>query len=398
LSGGGRTKVHATIRTRNPTRTGAGTEIARIVVLSQRSIRHPLAGGADRYIHEIFRRLTDRHSITILSSGGVLSKPIEEIDGIEYRHFPEAFHRIALPARYLTKFAGKTDLLIDNSDVGIPWLSPVYTRVPKILVTYQVARDIFRHELARPLSEIAVSLEPRIYSAYRNTKIVTCSPSTKDDLVSLGIQSERVSVIRPGIDDSFRGFEPDGLKFGDPTIICISRFQRYKGLSYAIRSMKFVLEKVPRARLVIVGNGDPTELKEEVSRTDYAGSIEILERVPNNWESEKRVLLSKSHLLLIPSIREGYGIVVIEANACGIPAIGWEVPGVQDSIIDGKTGLLVHFGDTRALAETIVSCLSAEPRKIAELSKAAVEWARQHSWSRSAEEFELVIQTRLAGL
>src|SRR6266566_4792197 len=332
--------------------------MARIVVLSQRSVRHPLSGGAGRYIHEIFSRLSDRHSITILSSGGVHSKPIEQIDGIEYRHFPEAFHRIALPARYLMKFAGKTDLLIDNSDVGIPWLSPFYTKVPKILVTYQVARDIFHNELVRPLSEIAVGLEPRIYSLYRNNRIVTCSPSTKDDLVSLGIPSERVSVIRPGIDESFRRFQPDGTKFDDPTIICISRFRRYKGLSYAIRAMKFVLEKVPGAKLVIVGNGDPTELREEVSRTNYPGSIQILERVPNTWNAEKRFMLSRSHILLIPSIREGYGIVVIEANACGTPAIGWAVPGVQDSIVDGKTGLLVPFGDVQFLADSIVKVLS----------------------------------------
>jgi len=367
--------------------------MARIVVLSQRSLRHPLSGGAGRYIHEIFRRLTDRHSITILSSGGVHGNPIEEIDGIEYRHFPQALHRITLPARYLTKFAGKTDLLIDNSDVGIPWLSPFYTRVPKILVTYQVARGIFRYELARPLSEIAISLEPRIYSAYKNNKIVTCSPSTRDDLVSLGISSERVSVIRPGIDESFRRFESDGVKFEDPTIMCISRFRRYKGLNYAIRSMKFVLEKVPRAKLLIIGNGDPTELREEVSRTHYLRSIEVLERKPNTWDAEKRVLLSKSHLLLIPSIREGYGIVVIEANACGTPAIGWAVPGVQDSIVDGKTGLLVPFGDVRALGETIAKVLGGDLTQLKELSTPAINWARQHSWDTAAEMFGQTIDS-----
>jgi glycosyltransferase involved in cell wall biosynthesis len=260
------------------------------------------------------------------------------------------------------------------------------------MVTYQVARDIFRHELARPLSEIAVSLEPRIYSAYRNTRTVTCSPSTKNDLVSLGIPSQRVSVIRPGIDDSFREFEPDGLKFGDPTIICISRFQRYKGLSYGIRSMKFVLEKVPSAKLVILGNGDPTELKEEVSRTDYAESIQILERVPNNWESEKRALLAKSHLLLIPSVREGYGIVVIEANACGTPAVGWKVPGLLDSIIDGKTGVLVPFDNVALLGEQISDLLQDDDRR-KRMADSAKTWSGTHSWDNAAKEFGRVIES-----
>jgi len=364
----------------------------RIVVLSRRDITHPLSGGAGRYIHEIFRRLTTRYSITVLAEGGPRNQSVEEIDGITYQHFPGALHRILLPARYVTRFAGKTDLLIDNSDVGIPWLSPFYTRVPKILVTYQVAGDIFRHEFVWPVSEIAVSLEPRIYSPSRNNRIVTCSPSTKSDLVSMGIQSERISVIRPGIDDSFKGFEPDGVKFDDPTIICISRFRRYKGLGYAVRTMKFVLEKFPTAKLIIVGNGDPRDLKEEIARTDYQESIQILERAPNTWNDEKKVLLSRSHLLLIPSVREGYGIVVIEANACGIPAVGWSVPGVQDSIIDGTTGLHVPFGNIESLAESIMKVLS-DSQGSAAMSKSAMDWARHHSWDNASKEFGRIIES-----
>src|SRR6266480_2907289 len=99
----------------------ATTGMTRIVVLSRRDITHPLSGGAGRYVHEIFRRLTTRYSITVLAQGGPSSKSVEEIDGITYRHFPGALHRMLLPVRYITKFARKTDLLIDNSDVGIPW-------------------------------------------------------------------------------------------------------------------------------------------------------------------------------------------------------------------------------------------------------------------------------------
>src|SRR6266699_685030 len=367
--------------------------MTKVVVLSRRDITHPLSGGAGRYIHEIFRRLASRYSITVLAEGGPSSRRVQNIDGITYRHFPGSLHRVLLPARYITKFAGKTDLLIDNSDVGIPWLSPFYTKVPKILVTYQIARGIFHYELSRPLSEMAIRLEPRIYSAYGSNEIVTCSPSTKDDLVSLGIRAERITVIRPGIDDSFRGFEPNGPKFDNPTIMCISRFRRYKGLSYAVRTMKFVLEKVPSAKLVIVGNGDPKELKEEISRTNYSESIQLEQRLPNTWDDEKRALLSRSHLLLIPSVREGYGIVVIEANACGTPAIGWAVPGVQDAIVNGKTGLLVPLGDIRGLGETIAKVLGKESTQLNDLSQPAIGWARPHSWDTAAEVFAQTIDS-----
>src|SRR5690242_16019837 len=126
-----------------------------VIVLSRRDITHPLSGGAGRYIHEIFRRLTTRYAITVLAEGGRGSKLVEEIDGITYRHFPGRFHRILLPPRYVAKFARRTDLLVDNADVGVPWLSPLYSNVPRIVVIYQVAGNIFHHELPRPLSEIA---------------------------------------------------------------------------------------------------------------------------------------------------------------------------------------------------------------------------------------------------
>src|SRR2546428_4856007 len=367
----------------------------RVVVLSRRDITHYLSGGAGRYIHEIFRRLTTRYSVTVLAEGGPGSKPVTEIDGITYRHFSGSFQRLLLPARYVTKFAGRTDVLVDNADVGIPWLSPLYTKVPRIVVIYQVAGNIFHHELARPLAEVAIRLEPRLYQMYKNSEVVTCSPSTKNDLLRLGLSPEKVSVIVPGIDDSFRRFEPDGHKFSDPTVVCISRFRRYKGLGYAIRAMKYVLERTPRAKLIIVGNGDETEVKKEVQRTSYPDSIRILQRTPNKWNDEKRFMLSRAHLLLIPSVREGYGIVVIEANACGTPAVGWSVAGVQDSIVDGKTGFLVPFGNTRALGQTIAKCLEAAEPQCSSLSRNALEWARQHSWDKAAKEFEKTIETAL---
>jgi glycosyltransferase involved in cell wall biosynthesis len=210
--------------------------------------------------------------------------------------------------------------------------------------------------------------------------------------VNIGLSSANITVIRPGVDDSFLKFQPSGQKFDVPTIVCISRFRRYKGLGFAIAAMNQVLVQVPSARLIIVGNGDSSELQRQISRGDYGTSIEIRHRAPNSWNEEKRTLLSKSHLLLVPSIREGYGIVVIEANACGTPAIGWAVPGVKDSILDGKTGLLVPFGDVDALAKTITKCLS-ESQLRGELSRSAVGWARQHSWDAAAKKFAETIDS-----
>src|SRR5207245_7703751 len=119
----------------------------RITVLSRRGIGHQLSGGDGRYVHEIFRRLTRRYSVTVLCSGGANSPREQEIDGITYRQFPGAFHRILLPVRFIVKFDRKTDLLVDNADVGIPWLSPLYSRTPRITIIHQLVREIFFDEL-----------------------------------------------------------------------------------------------------------------------------------------------------------------------------------------------------------------------------------------------------------
>jgi glycosyltransferase involved in cell wall biosynthesis len=156
--------------------------------------------------------------------------------------------------------------------------------------------------------------------------------------------------------------------------------------------MRHILAKVPNATLIIAGNGDPREVENELSHTNFADTVKILKRSPHSWDDEKKSLLSNAHLALVPSMKEGYGIVVIEANACGTPAIGWKVPGLQDSILDGETGVLVPFGDVRKLGETVASFLMDE-RGRQEMSERAIRWARTHSWDTAAKEFSRVIES-----
>lgn len=331
--------------------------------------------------------------MTVISKAQKDLPRAEVVDGIEIVRLP--FHRLArimMPAALVTHFVKRADILVDNGDIGFPWLTPLYTRKPSVSIIYQASRQVFRSELDPIQSTIAMNVEPIIHRLYAKSVVVTCSPSTKYDLVQDGIPAENIRVIRPGLGDDFLKFEPVAKKFSNPTITCISRFRRYKGLHYPVRAMKFVLEKVPNARLVIVGNGNPEEVLNEVAQTKYSKSVDILVRRPNEWNDEKRTLLSKSHLLIIPSVREGYGIVVLEANACGTPAIGWTVAGLQDSIIDGQTGILVPYGNTELLSERITDFLVDDTLRV-KMGASAVTWARQHSWEKAAREFDVVLDS-----
>jgi glycosyltransferase involved in cell wall biosynthesis len=365
----------------------------RILVLSHRDIRHHDGGGAPLYIHEIFKRLVKLYRITIVSTKERGLPTRERIDGLDIIRLPfPKLSRLTVPISVITRLLGRSDILIDNGSVGFPWLTPLYSQQPRIAIVYQVAAEIFNYELPRPLSDIAIKLEPWVYRGYRYSKIVTCSESTKSDLVRLGIPDHNIRVIRPGIGEAFLNFQPTGQKFATPTVVCLSRFRRYKGVRYAVRAMKWVLEEVPNANLLIVGNGDDSEIRDEIARTDLGYAIRIVKRSPHYWDNEKRTLLAAAHAVVVPSVREGYGIVVIEANACGTPGVGWNVPGLRDSIVDGKTGYLVPFGDVQQLGRKI-SMILRNDDSMGLMGSSTREWAKAHSWDRASEAFHRVIES-----
>jgi glycosyltransferase involved in cell wall biosynthesis len=366
--------------------------LARIVVLSRRSIRHPLSGGASRYIHEILRRLADHHSITVLAGGSHGTYPLEVIDGITYRHFPGAFHRVLLPARYLSNFAHRSDLLIDNSDVGIPWLSPLYSRVPRITVIHQLVREIFFDELPSPASDLGFALEPLIYRLYSKSRIVAVSKSTAHDLEYCGVPEQNIEVIEPGC--STPGFPPLPLSERWPeTIGCVSRLVKYKGLQLAFKALKRMANERQGVRLLVAGSGP---YQKELSRTaEMLGVSKNVSFLGRLSDQSKLKLYGKSRVAIYPSYREGFGISVIEANSVGTPVVGWNVPGSRDSIVNETTGLLAPFPNDEAFANHVDRLLRDDTAWL-NLSNRASEWAQEHSWDKSAKQFEDTIEAALA--
>jgi len=156
--------------------------------------------------------------------------------------------------------------------------------------------------------------------------------------------------------------------------------------------MRYITESVPDAQLIIVGNGDDSIVKRELSNFPFSDSIKIVKRAPHSWDDEKKRLLSFAHVLIVPSVREGYGIVAIEANACGTSAVAWDVPGLRDSILDGETGTLVEFGDTEALAKRVVTLLRDRYAR-EKMAASALKWARTHSWDQAATEFGNILDS-----
>ncbi len=299
-----------------------------------------------------------------------------------------------LPARYLVKFAQETDLLVDNADVGIPWLSPLYSRIPRITIIHQLVREIFYDELPRPLSNLGYALEPLLYRLYSKSKIVAVSQSTALDLSHCGISKENIEVISPGCTNP--GEPRTSLKDRvTKTIGCVSRLMKYKGLQLALKAFSKVVNRFPDAKLLIAGSGPYAQDLAKISQDlGISKNVRFLGRIS---EKGKFKLYGETRVAISPSYREGFGISVIEANSLGTPVVGWNVPGSRDSILDRTTGLLAPFPDDTAFANHI-STLLTDDQTWRQLSDGAWKWARVHSWDTSAKDFETVIEHTLGNV
>ncbi|MFX0212390.1 MAG: glycosyltransferase family 4 protein, partial [Candidatus Hodarchaeota archaeon] len=210
-----------------------------------------------------------------------------------------------------------------------------------------------------------------------------------------GIPKDNVSVIYNGLDHEL--YKPNPiLKSPYPHIVYLGRIKKYKNIVHLLRAMKSLvnLKQLSKVKLSIAGRGDYEELKKAVEELGLSNYVELLGEVS---DLEKVKLYNKGWVYVSASSREGWGLTVIEANACGTPAIAYRVPGLRNTVIDGKTGLLVPHGDVRALGEAMLRMLTDDELRF-RLSRGAIEWAKQFSWEWMAEEVLHIVELALKGV
>ena len=173
-----------------------------------------------------------------------------------------------------------------------------------------------------------------------------------------------------------------------------SWIKQYKNLAHLLRAMKIIVDakQLNDVKLTIAGRGDFEELKKAVAELGLSEYVELLGEVS---DKEKVELFNRAWIYVTTSSREGWGLTAIEANACGTPAIAYNVPGLRDSIIEGETGLLAPSGDVDALGEAILRILTDNGLR-EKLSRGAVEWAKRFNWDRTASEIMNVIKNNSA--
>jgi glycosyltransferase involved in cell wall biosynthesis len=171
------------------------------------------------------------------------------------------------------------------------------------------------------------------------------------------------------------------------------RLKRYKSVDHLLRALPFVLREVPDLKVVIVGEGDDRPRLEALAReVDVQHAVKFTGFVSDD---EKVTLLQQMWFKVATSSKEGWGLTVTEANACGTPTIASDVPGLRDAVQDGRTGLLYPYGDIPNLAGKI-SLLLKNADLRGRLSAASLAWAALFNWDEAASRTIEVLERRVA--
>lgn len=349
----------------------------KILIFNWRDIKNPSAGGAEAFTHENARRwINADHEVTLFTSKFQDCKKEETVNGIKIVRAGSKYSVYREARKYYKKyFKGKFDVIIDEINTR-PFSTPKFVENEKIIVfIHQLAREYWFYEVPFPINYIGYHfLEGKWLSNYRDIPTITISNSTKQDLLNLGFK--KVFVISAGI--TFDSLTKVSSKEKEPTLIYIGRLKKAKRPDHAIKAFNLVKRKIPNAKLWIVGDG---YLRKDLEKKACNG-VKFFAYMP---EKEKIELLSRAWVLINPSIREGWGINIIEANACSTPCIAYDVPGLRDSIKNNETGLLARVATVEKLAEEILKVLSDHELR-QKLSENALKWAKNFSWDKSATE------------
>jgi glycosyltransferase involved in cell wall biosynthesis len=361
----------------------------RILVINWRDSLSPQAGGAEYHLLKVLQWLIawGHEVVLICSQFAGAPGPSEAVVGgiriIRVGSWWNAHWAVPLKAReLLTK--ERFDVLLDDVN-KIPFFAPTWSPIPVVALFHHLLAGTVFLETNLIAASALWLYERRVGRVYRDTPSIAVSRSTKEELVERGLPAHRITVIEPGLDGALYrpGVAP---KSPTPLLLVVSRLKRYKRVDVAIRALAEVRKRLPEARLIVIGSGERREALEGLARRlDQA--VTFLGQVS---DEEKVRWMNRAHLVLNPSEKEGWGLVGLEAMACGTPVIASDVPGHRDSVAEGA-GILVPAGDARSMGAAALRVL-LDPTLAAGLSARGVAWAKRFDWGRVAHSIERELQ------
>jgi len=367
-----------------------------ILILSWRGPKHPNAGGAEISTHEHAKGWAKAgHDVTLFTSAFFDCKMQEMIDGVKIKRCGRQIFGVQWEAFkwYLFSKHLKFDLVVDQFH-GIPFFTPLYVRTKKLAFIHEVTKEVWKlNPWSWPFNIIAAFVgeifEPMIFKLYKKVLFMTVSNSTRSDLITWGIPRDQITVIHNGvkIPKITNNFKKENKK----TLIFLGALSRDKGVEQALKVFQLIDQAEQEEwQFWIVGKVDPRYLNVLKLLSQKLG----IDKKVKFWgfvsEKKKFELLSRAHIAVNPSVREGWGLVVIEAADVGTPTVGYNVAGLRDSIIDGRTGILCDVDPVKCSEAVLV--LMSNQKNYQRLRQNCFKWSREFNWGKSIKQSLKLIQ------
>lgn len=335
-----------------------------ILALSWRDINAPKSGGAEVQTHEMLKRVTDNIRVIHFSPMFEGAKGQENIDGITYLRKGNIFTVIFFAYKYYKANKKNIDYVIDQCNTHRFFSKFWVEREKRVFLIYQLTREIWKINLPFPLSYLGMALENSFLKLNKHDITITESESTKKELMEVGFEEKNIHIIPIGLkDDIYQYEEMRNRKKREHGLVYVGRYSRYKGIDKCIESLAQVKKKYADAQLYICGKRDEefiTQIIEpmceelKLNMGDLS-AVEEADVVLCGFVSEEKKydIMATSKLLLFPSIREGWGIIVTEAGYLGTPSVVYDAPGSIEAVDYGKSGYITNRQSVEAITQQI---------------------------------------------
>lgn len=356
-----------------------------ILWFSWKDRRHPSAGGAEVVSSQIMDRLVkDGHTVRHITARYPNSKAQENIEGVETFRVGNRYS-VYYKARalYRESMQNWEDVVIDEMNT-ISFMSASYTSGSvKLLLAYQLAREVWFYQMFFPLSIVGYYLEPVMLRriARKYPFAITESESSRQDMLRFGFNDVR--VFRIGMSLAPLSSLP---KKQSKIVLSLGGVRPMKRTLHAVKAFELARDIDMSLSMVIAGDTHSSyanKLINYVRKSRHATAIALKGRVSDD---ERLKLMREAAVILVTSIKEGWGLIVTEANSQGTPAVVYDVDGLRDSVWDKKTGLLAKAGDPEALGSKIIELLE-DKKRYEKLRKAAWEWSKEFTFENSYKDF-----------
>jgi len=343
--------------------------VVRFLMLNWRDPRNPKAGGAERVTLAHLAALVERgHEAYWFANNFPGAEPTDAVRGVRIVRGGGRGTSVLAALKWYRR-QPRFDLVLDQHH-GIPWYAPWWCGTNCVAYIHEVLGPIWNAFYSWPLSAIGRWQERWTLRFYRNVPFWTPSESTRTMLEQLGVRS--VTVIPNGSDTEPLPMLEDKPLVEPVRLIVVVRLAPNKRVDHALHAVRMLLDLGTRAHLTIVGDGE-----ERAHLTRLAAELNLAQFVTFTGqvdEHTKNALLRQAHLLVHTSIREGWGLNVIEANAMGTPAVVYPVGGLIDSTLHDKTGIVVESETPEAIAQAIAKLVKTPDR---------YDFYRRNAWERS---------------